>query len=275
MNANAAEPKTALIIDFFVPKGTSHILALRELFKKNDFGNLNTPYERLLDKREIDKLNKKMKLILQETQGPKSQRHGGQREQAGRAGRQAGGGGGGDRFKRGRDSYESPFSNAPLHDPFGRSNVVGRGYSFDPYAPIRGGGGGITTGGGYGSASYGRSANDPAIDRLEMLEREIATLRQGMQTNTSGNRSLDDARGLFNDLRPYDRNTLSASASFGTGNGFSSGNTSGGSGRGYYDDLPSLKRLCPDLSRSNPEQSYNDRYGGGSTGFGNGGRKFY
>lgn len=298
---------------------------MRELFKKNDFGKLNTPYERLVEKRETDKLCKKIKLIQREVTNQQQPPRGGggvganpvgfnrgggggggYNEPRGRQFGNAGGGGGrnggGNRFNRGgREPFVSPFLQAPLHDPFGRNDMGGgRGYgSGNGYNMSRGGNG--VAGGGY-NAPFA-PAHDPAIERLEMLEREIASLR-AMQSNTnqliggtsnnvtsygSGNgtgynqslgvnarATLEDARGLFNDLR-YDR--PAPSSQFGGGSG-SFGNSNGN--RGFNDNLPPPKRLRPDSGRGNPQQSFNnDRFsnnsgGGNNGGFGGGGgRKFY
>lgn len=267
------------------------------MFKKNDFGNLNTPYERLVEKRELDKLHKKMKLISKEvtSQRPQRQNSGGGRgfnEPPPRGRQQFGNNTGGNRGlnRGGRDAYVSPFQAPPslMHDPFGRNDITGRGYSsgnaYNLAARSNSG-----AGGGY-NAPFGRTnSHDPAIERLEMLEREIASLRQmqassgavglGIGAGTGGGfnnqgygstrATLEDARGLFNDLR-YDR-----PAAIGSG-------SSSGGGRGGYlnDDLapPPLKRLCPEYGRGTSEQSFNDRYGkggGGGNNSGYGGRKFY
>lgn len=62
---NLAEPQNALILDFFVPKGTKVVIALRELFKKNDFGDLAAPfYERISDKNFTNRCKDKLKYLL-------------------------------------------------------------------------------------------------------------------------------------------------------------------------------------------------------------------
>uniref|UniRef100_A0A336KZI7 CSON013793 protein n=1 Tax=Culicoides sonorensis TaxID=179676 RepID=A0A336KZI7_CULSO len=60
-----AEEQDALILDFFVPKGTQTVIALRELFKKNDFGDLAAPFsERISDKNFSSRCKEKMKFLL-------------------------------------------------------------------------------------------------------------------------------------------------------------------------------------------------------------------
>ncbi|XP_063696608.1 uncharacterized protein LOC134827747 [Culicoides brevitarsis] len=60
-----AEEHDALILDFFVPKGTQTVVALRELFKKNDFGDLAAPFsERISDKNFSSRCKEKMKFLL-------------------------------------------------------------------------------------------------------------------------------------------------------------------------------------------------------------------
>lgn len=53
---------TALIVEFFLPKGTHFIVPIRELLKKNDFGPLANPFfERLVEKPHIDRFKKTLK----------------------------------------------------------------------------------------------------------------------------------------------------------------------------------------------------------------------
>jgi len=58
------EPQNALVLEFFVPRGTSLMTPLRELFKKNDFGALANPfYERLVEQKRIEAFKKKLQQL--------------------------------------------------------------------------------------------------------------------------------------------------------------------------------------------------------------------
>lgn len=58
------EPQNALVVEFFLPKGTNLMTPLRELFKKNNFGELASPfYERLVDPKSIDAFRRKLEQL--------------------------------------------------------------------------------------------------------------------------------------------------------------------------------------------------------------------
>lgn len=231
------EPQNALVVEFILPKGTHLMTPLRELFKKNDFGTLASPfYERLVEPKRIEAFKKKLAQLQVAL------------------------------IERSRKPFMQP---RPLMDMGG--------------APMRGDVG--YHGGPPGPAPF----PDQAMQRIQMLERELAAMRnersllqQQQQKQLFGKGSnggpimrenfLDSRDRFYEDKFERGPNTTSFSAArdpYERRDISRGGNSYGGnnSNNDSFSEQP-LKRMRADFGRSDDNDRYdpfeNNAYGNNS-----------